>query len=174
MADYPDRLFVRGSIHDHPRSPVITRHNTATAEQILSMRPGYVIALLIHMKGMQNAEPCDNCRAAYDGRSPFPHYVGCISLFGFQGGACSNCVWPRSASYCSHHDQYPPEHVNPSYDDLSNLGLYTSNPASQVPRNQTMPGGQMGTQLRTRLALPAPASRSSPEPPARGSVSPRG
>jgi Protein of unknown function (DUF3716) len=158
MADYPNRVYVQGSIIDHPRSPVITRHTTATAEQILSMRPGYIIALLIHMKGMQNATPCSHCRAAYTGKNPFPHFVGCVSLYSFQGGACSNCVWPRSASYCSHHDKSGP-HTNMPYDELVRLGLYTNN-SNQVPRSATMPSGQFGSELRRRLALPA--SRSTP------------
>src|ERR1700753_510436 len=176
MADYPNRTYVQGAITDHPRSVVITRHNTATAEQVLSLRPGYIIALFIHMKGMQNAQPYEGCRRAYRGEIPFPHYVGCISFFSFQGGACSNCVHPRGASSCSLHN-VDPNNINIAYEDLRNRGMYTTHPRGQVPRDQGMPGGVIGSQLRTRLgsrrALPAPPpTPRSPNNPDRGSQSP--
>jgi hypothetical protein len=42
----------------------------------------------------------NNCAGAVRGEKTFTAFLGCVSIPGEWGGACSNCVWTDAASRC--------------------------------------------------------------------------
>lgn len=99
-ADFPTRL-PGISPFDTPRTPVVARRGHVSAQGLLSHRQSYLKALLVHSRGNVNVTPCNKCQSAYEGRSEFAHYAGCVSLPTWWGGACSNCVHDDRASSCT-------------------------------------------------------------------------
>ena len=82
-------------------SPVIAR-TTITARQILTGRPSYLKAFVVHSRGALNAAFCtNNCAAVLRGEKEFTAFAGCVSIAGEWGGACSNCVWQDHGARCS-------------------------------------------------------------------------
>jgi hypothetical protein len=74
---------------------------TIEARQLLTQRPSYLKAFLIHSRGAVNLTGCtNNCAAAVRGEKTFTAFLGCVSIAGQWGGACSNCVWSDAGARC--------------------------------------------------------------------------
>jgi hypothetical protein len=81
-------------------SPVVAR-TTVHARQLLTQRSSYLKAFVIHSRGAVNLTGCvNNCAGAVQGEKTFTAFLGCVSIPGEWGGACSNCVWTDAASRC--------------------------------------------------------------------------
>ena len=75
---------------------------TVHARQLLTQRPSYLKAYLIHSRSAVNLGGCtNNCAAAVRGEKSFTAFLGCVSLAGEWGGACSNCVWSDAGARCT-------------------------------------------------------------------------
>ncbi|EFQ87142.1 hypothetical protein PTT_17435, partial [Pyrenophora teres f. teres 0-1] len=59
-------------------SPVVAR-TTLHARQILSGRPSYLKAFLVHSRGGLNARFCTNCAPVLEGAKEFTAFAGCVS-----------------------------------------------------------------------------------------------
>jgi hypothetical protein len=74
---------------------------TVEARQLLTQRPSYLKAYVIHSRGAVNNTGCtNNCAAAVRGEKLFTAFLGCVSIAGQWGGACSNCVWTDNGARC--------------------------------------------------------------------------
>jgi hypothetical protein len=82
----------------HDYSPVVAR-TSVHAYQILSGRPSYIKAFLVHSRGLPANYPCNKCANVRYG-DDFAAFAGCVSIPGVWGGACSNCIWPDAAASC--------------------------------------------------------------------------
>ncbi|KAF5846154.1 hypothetical protein GGP41_008633 [Bipolaris sorokiniana] len=61
-------------------SPVIAR-TTITARQILTSRPSYLKAFIVHSRGALNAAFCtNNCAAVLRGEKEFTAFASCVSI----------------------------------------------------------------------------------------------
>jgi hypothetical protein len=49
--DYPLRAYDPNVRYDHPLSPVVVREGSMTAAHLISQRPSYVKAILVHSRG---------------------------------------------------------------------------------------------------------------------------
>jgi hypothetical protein len=66
-------------VWDSNTTPLVARLGTVTADRLISQRPSYVKAILIHIKGNLNAVACTACQPAATGNGEFRHYAGCVS-----------------------------------------------------------------------------------------------
>jgi hypothetical protein len=115
-ADFPIRM-PGNSPYDSPRTPLVARRGHVSAANILSQRPSYLKAIIIHTRGNLNFQPCQRCLAAYNRTGEFLHYAGCISLFSWYNGACSNCIHDDHGATCSIKGN---DNRKLSYDDYNN------------------------------------------------------
>ncbi|EMD58181.1 hypothetical protein COCSADRAFT_104549 [Bipolaris sorokiniana ND90Pr] len=93
-----DAIFGAG-LRDY--SPIVAR-TTITARQILTGRPSYLKAFVVHTRGGLNARFCtNNCAAVLEGEKEFTAFAGCVSILGEWGGACSNCIWQDHGARCN-------------------------------------------------------------------------
>ena len=100
LADFPTRQA--GVMpYDSASTPLVARRGQVTADRLLSQRASYIKAILVHIKGSLNSVACANCEAAASGTGEFRHYAGCVSLVGWYGGACSNCIHDDHTARCT-------------------------------------------------------------------------
>jgi len=93
-----DAVFGTG-VRDY--SPVVARA-TLHARQLLTQRPSYLKAFVIHSRGAVNLTGCtNNCASAVRGEKLFTAFFGCVSIAGEWNGACSNCVWGDAGARCT-------------------------------------------------------------------------
>lgn len=122
VADFPIRL-PGNSPYDSPNTPIVARRGHILAERLLSGRPSYIKAILIHSRGGLNQVACSNCAAAYNRTGQFRHYAGCVSIPGWWQGACSNCVHDDHGNQCTlkgANDKLPYEQWEDKYDRKDN------------------------------------------------------
>ncbi|KLU82756.1 hypothetical protein MAPG_01825 [Magnaporthiopsis poae ATCC 64411] len=76
-------------------------------------RESYFRAVLIHSRGQPAASRCANRCASLNS---VPRFLECVRIPGFQGGACSSCIWQSHGSRCAH-TRLPPPADNDEDDD---------------------------------------------------------
>ncbi|CAE7221357.1 hypothetical protein PTTW11_11410 [Pyrenophora teres f. teres] len=76
-------------------SPVVAR-TTLHARQILSGRPSYLKAFLVHSRGGLNARFCTNCAPVLEGAKEFTAFAGCVSVPGEWGGVPVRTAFGRT------------------------------------------------------------------------------
>ena len=81
-------------------SPIVAR-TSVHARQLMSARPSYLKAFLVHSRGGLNANFCTNCEEARASNKDFTAFAGCVSIPGVWGGACSNCIWQDHGARCT-------------------------------------------------------------------------
>ncbi len=133
----PFRPFVAGSLTDIRQSSVIVKPSVVTAASLLSQRPGYVKAFVVHGRGFQNHNHCAGCERGYREPRDYPGYLGCVSLPGYYDNACSNCL--RTDRACSLKFNTPPPYKDLTRAEYGKKDMW-KNPNQMTGRPQAHGG----------------------------------
>lgn len=117
----PESVLTRDAqreIYEYPsREYIYFVHGWITSRQIACQRPSYVNALLIHSRGEDVSESCDQC-AEKRGKNALGPFLNCRVLRGTFHDSCSNCKWFDTASACSHYNGVKPNRKRKAKGDV--------------------------------------------------------